>query len=135
MTRRTRCVTVSAAPLFEQVLDNVTPLCFNGGMDKNKAEASIEVVLDHLVAVGGVVTGQVRKDHRLGWVSALHVLTEQLLDGDFEESFQVGTPHHTEYRYVAAAIVYLESLGFIEVEREHGSSSKGNYVNRIRLVY
>lgn len=69
-------------------------------------------------------------------MTALHVMTEQLLGLTNEEAFKTGSEHHTEYVYVAAAVVYLESIGLVDVERSCGpSSAKSNQVERITVVY
>ena len=87
-----------------------------------------------VLAAQPIITGEVRKSHRLGWVSALHVLTELVINESIAD-VQTGSPHHTQYRYVAFAIIELEDAKIIRVTRAHGSASrKANNVERIEVL-
>lgn len=93
----------------------------------------IDRVLD-VLAERGEVRGELRQSHRSGWVSALHVLTELVLDETISE-VQTGSPRHTEYHYVSSTIIYLEELGFVRVSRAHGvKSSRANNVEKIEVI-
>lgn len=90
----------------------------------------IDRVLDHMIQAHRV-TGQARPEHKRGWVSALHVLTEALTG----EQMEVTTDNVT-YKYVSASVLYLESLGMLSVTRAHGiAGHQGNAVESISLTY
>ena len=93
----------------------------------------VDRVLDNLIE-GGPVLGQIRKTHKRGWIGALQALTERIISQEMDDVGNLSA-FHSEYRQVAASVVYLESLGLIRVFREsHHDSIQGNMVHRIEVV-
>jgi hypothetical protein len=106
---------------------------WNNRHSKPELNRVAEQVLDLLLAERYIM-GEIRPEHRLKWVSALHCLTERLI-GVRQLSFSHPNPYHHLYCKVADALLMLESTGLVRMYRNQGSNpQQGNVVYRIEVI-
>ena len=79
------------------------------------------------------VTGEARAEHPHHWVSALHLLTEDILGQRIHLVSERGV--NNTYTVVSQAVLWMEREGFVAVQRAHGSlPCQANGVEAIRLM-
>lgn len=98
-------------------------------LNRPQVQADAELVLDLLLQ--GAVSGDFRPDHRHKWVSALHVLTERIFDIE-TLTFQSDAEHHDKYQRISRAVLLLEHLDLVVVNRcITNHARQGNQIQQI----